>query len=222
LKLMKTKQDESGRIIIEGTAGLEFITNGLRGDAFEDYVDIMMLEVPNAVAYAAMELRAEWAADSNSPISYALEAFVAEMFVLEPKHYHHIPYELPGLSNTHKEAAREIYRVTQALLTSKNVESVILYRGIGWNQEEQPHWVRDDIELGDPIVLPARTLSSWSFDPEIARSFVSRYDNGYVLKSIVRPERIFAIIDVDGDQESVCIYNTEAYVIEIVKKEVQQ
>lgn len=217
------KSNSLGKVI-EGTEGMLILTNGKRGDEFEDYMSQRMLFAgyTDEEILAAIELRYEWAADANTPISRALEKFVSEMKGITYTHYRPVEYELPKLTPVQETGAKAIYEVTQTLLRAKKVSNLILYRGMGWNNNEEPGWPVENLDLGDIFILSGRILSSWSFDRNIAKSYLERYDNGYILRSIVPAEQIFAIIDVDQDQESVCIYNTPAEIIEISKGEGSQ
>lgn len=89
---------------VEGIAGMLYITNGLIGDQFEDYMSYAMYEYRDEVVYAALDLRGEWVADSNNPISLAMEKRVAELLKLQYKHYSPISKSIAVLTDDQKEA----------------------------------------------------------------------------------------------------------------------
>lgn len=203
--------------MVEGTEEFLRITNGLRSEDLEDFLTKMMYEYPDEVVYAALDLRGEWEADSNTPVCLALEKYVAELLQVEYKHYHLPRYAITELTKIQQQAVIAIYDVTQRLLIAKQVTHLVLYRGMGWSLSECPEWLDDATVQGQLIQFETRTLSSWTFSQDIAVNYAKKHEIGYVFKAVVPVDRIFAIIDLDHDQESVCISHNVAEVFLIVK-----
>jgi hypothetical protein len=190
---------------VEGIEGMEYITSGLSGDQLEDHMNSMMYEYEDQVVYAALELRAEWVTDSNNSTSLAMEKYVAEFMELEYAHYNNSENNhMVILTKEQKEAIIAIYDVTQRLLSGKNITHVVVYRGFSWS--DRPDWVNERLGEGENIQIDEqRTLSSWSFSREVAVGFVSHNNFGFVVKASMPIERIFAIIDITMESESVCV-----------------
>lgn len=198
--------------IAEGINGMTYITNGLTGDELEDYLSSLMYEYEDEVVLAALELRGEWVTDSNTPSSLAMEKYVAELLDLSHTHYNTTIRPTKELTKIEKQAIAAIYDITQRLLSVKKVSHVVVYRGLGWS--ERPDWVKDGLEVGQFIRFEEqRTLSSWSFSQEFAKGFVHNENFGFVLRAHMPIDRIFAIIDIAMESESVCISydNTEEF-----------
>ncbi|MCC3358198.1 hypothetical protein [Bacillus sp. REN16] len=194
----------NGGKTVEGRTGMEYITNGLSGEQLEDHMNSMMYEYEDEVVYAAFDLRADWVTDSNNPNSLAMEKYVAEFLELDYVHYNSKINSMAILTKEQKEAIIAIYDVTQRLLSAKKVHHVIVYRGFSWS--ERPEWVNERLEEGQNIQIDEqRILSSWSFSDEIAKGFVSRNNFGFVVRAMMPIERIFAIIDITMESESVCV-----------------
>ncbi|MFY0543365.1 hypothetical protein [Brevibacillus sp. H7] len=139
-----------------------YITNGLDGEQFEDYMNCAMYEYSDEVVYAALDLRGEWVSDSNNPTSLAMEKEVAELLKLPHRHYSSTTGPMADLTEDQKKAIVAIYDVTQRLLHGKGISHVVVYRGFGWS--ERPEWVNEGLEEGQIIRIDEqRTLSSWSF-----------------------------------------------------------
>ncbi|MFJ7667262.1 hypothetical protein ACIQXI_09145 [Lysinibacillus sp. NPDC097195] len=205
----------NGGLTLDGIKGLLYITNDNVGEYFEDYMCSLMYEESDEVVYAALELRAEWVSDSNSSISLSMEKYLAEWLNLNYKHYSNLPIPKTILTVNQKRAVEAIYKVTQKLLSSKKIQDVYLYRGFSWSH--RPSWVKKGLQEGDTITIDEqRTLSSWSFSRGIAEGFVRDNNFGFVVKALMPIERIFAIIDITMESESVCISHEEAEEFEVI------
>src|SRR3989304_9279892 len=115
---------------------------------------------------------------------------------------------------TKRKLLQRIYDVTQRLLHGKKVSYVVVYRGLSW--VDRPRWLNDNLEEGQMILIEEqRTISSWSFSKEIAEKFINYNKFGFVVKAVIPAERIFAIIDIGLEMESVCIshYGSEEFEI---------
>ncbi|MCL6663502.1 hypothetical protein [Paenibacillus amylolyticus] len=202
---------------IEGIEGIEYLTNGLYGEYFEEFLTQRMYHFSDEVVDKTVTLRTEWAIDANSPKSLAMEKQVAELLQIPHRHYDKQIVHIPVLDQTEIESVNAIYEVTQNLLRAKKVDSLVVYRGFGWN--ERPEWW-GDVHAG--MLLPIndyRTLSSWSFSKTVAESFVSQRRYGIVVKGIIHANRIFAIINGENlEYESVCINEIEQSGFEITSK----
>ncbi len=200
---------------VEGLNVMLSITNGLVADHFEDYMNSKMYMYPDEVVLAAMDLRGEWACNSNSQISLAMEKYAAEILGVVHRHYNNVCTTTIELSEVQKEAVKAIHEVTQEHLLKKELPHVTVYRGLGW--DERPSWVNKDLKLGDFIGIEEdRTLSSWSFSKAIAQGFINQSDFGFVVKAKMPVKCIFAIIDIVMEAESVCIRYDEAVRFEVV------
>ncbi|MGD6855581.1 hypothetical protein ACQCVO_10945 [Bacillus infantis] len=191
---------------------MTYITNRLKGNELEDYLSSLMYEYDDEVVYATFDLRGEWVTDSNTPTSLAIEKYVAELLVLPHTHYNRTTRPIKELTKIEKKAIVAIYDITQQLLSTKKVSHVVVYRGLSWSK--RPDWVKDGLEVGQLIRFEEqRILSSWSFSQEIAQGFVHDKSFGFVLRAHMPIDRIFAIIDIPIESESVCISydNTEEF-----------
>lgn len=210
-------QNASIEHLIEGIEGIEYLTNGLYGIDFEDYLTQRMYQFSDEVVDQTITLRTEWVIDANSPKSKAMEKQVAEILQIPHRHYEEEGTPLPILDQTEVEAVQAIYDVTQNLLRVKRVRSLGLYRGFGWN--DRPLWW-GDVRVG--MLLPIddhRTLSSWTFSKEVAESFVRPRRYNMVVKGIIHASRIFAIINGENlEYESVCISQEDQSEFEIISK----
>ncbi|TDL77396.1 hypothetical protein E2R56_04270 [Rhodococcus qingshengii] len=205
----------NGGKTVEGIEGMLYITNDRIGDEFEDYMSMAMYEYSDEVVFTALELRGLWVSDSNNPTSLAMEKYIAELLNLNYKHYSTSSGPMEILTEIEKKAIEAIYRVTQKLLSAKEVSHVVVYRGFCWS--ERPEWVKEGQKEGQTIRIDEqRTLSSWSFSQEIAKGFVHNSNFGFVVKALMPVERIYAIIDIIMESESVCISHDETEEFEVV------
>lgn len=199
---------------VEGFEGLHYITNG-DGEAFEDLMNAMMYEYSDEVVYAALDLRGQWIMDSNNSYSLAMEKEVAKLLNVEHRHYSsELNMNIENLNSSEKSAVHAIYDVTQRLLHAKKIEYIIVYRGFSWS--ERPDWVNKELKVGDTIqIIEQRTLSSWSILESVAKGFANK-NYGFVVRAVMPVDRIFAIIDIIAEAESVCISNDGIEKFEVV------
>ncbi|WP_409368816.1 hypothetical protein [Lysinibacillus sp. 38-6] len=77
--------------------------------------------------------------------------------------------------------------------------------------------MKKGLQEGETIRIDEqRTLSSWSFSQGIAEGFVRDKNFGFVVKALMPIDRIFAIIDITMESESVFISYEEAEEFEVV------
>jgi len=204
---------DGGRTV-EGLEGLRIITNGVTGLEFEDLQSYMMLqEHRDDVIESAMELRAEWAIDSGSPLSLAMDKQVAEVLNLPQRGYGDLL--LVDLSEVQKESVAAIYDVTQRIFLRREITDVVVYRGLCW--QEHPDWMGKQLKVGQRVQFECtRTLSSWSLEREVAEKFAAEKNYGVVLKAAVPTKRIFAILSIMDEAEAVCLNHNGDEEFEIV------
>lgn len=189
---------------IEGIEGFEFISNGLRDYEFEEYISAQMYEYDEDVVLSATELKSAWITDANSVMSRKMEKYIAEFLHIPYRQYNFTNDNLSDLNNIEKEAVQAIYFTTQKLLESKLIKFLYVYRGYSWSQK--PQELANLESVGQNIQLnEARTLSSWSFDKNIALSFANEKNYGIVVRAKFEKKQIFAIIDLMIEAESVCL-----------------
>jgi len=174
----------NGGKTVEGIDGMMYITNGLIGEDWEDYMNSLMYHYEDEVVFAAFDLRGQWVIDSNDPTSLEMEKHVAGLLNLNHKYYSTKSEPKTILTENQKSAIKEIYDVTQQLLSVKSVAHVVVYRGFSWS--ERPEWVKEGLEERQIIrINEQRTLSSWSFSKEIAKGFVLTNNFGFVVKVLM-------------------------------------
>jgi hypothetical protein len=114
-----------------------------------------------------------------------------------------------------KQAVNAIFDVTQRILNLRGISHLVVYRGLCWN--ERPDWMDEHLEAGYRLKLEdTRTLSSWSFDRNIADNFADNKHYGVVIKAEMSIKRVFAIITILDEAETVCITHNQDDVYEIV------
>lgn len=202
------------RVTVEGLAGLQVITDGATGQQFEDLQGYMLLlEHDDDVIDSMLELRAEWTLSSSSPLSLAMDKQVAETLNLPLKSYE--TNIVADLSDVQKQAINAIFDVTQRILSHRGISHLVVYRGLCWN--ELPEWMDESLEVGHTLKLEdMRILSSWSLDQNIAYNFATNKHFGVVIKAEMPIKRVFAIITILDEAESVCITQDQDDVYEII------
>ncbi|MDO3408267.1 hypothetical protein QWJ34_00650 [Saccharibacillus sp. CPCC 101409] len=161
-----------------------YLTDNQYGADFELFLTEKISEdIAEKVVDATVDLRAKWIIDANSPKSMAMEKAVSKMLDIPYYHYDAKIQEISELNQNEIAAVKVIYDVTQKLLCEKNVDSLIVYRGLSW--EQRPDWW-EHVEVGgvSPIIKH-RTLSSWTLHKKRADIFVDYSENNYgiVLKA---------------------------------------
>jgi len=96
----------------------------------------------------------------------------------------------------------DVYTFTQAYFKWAGIKTLTLFRGVKYQLDSKPP------NLGDPVLIPSRTFTSWSGEPGIATRF------GRVVRAEVPVENIWAspLTDSKFGQAEVRLINSEGAV----------
>jgi len=152
---------------------------------------------------AASVFREVWRYDSRAGEARQVEAYFA-------RSRRYLEFDASGIAGLSEKQQRAIDRMvsgTQAVLRSRAIVRLQLYRG--QPQTEAAH-------LGEMVTVTGRALTSWSPDPAIAYSYAARSRPGLVLGTEADVTAVALAYDPTSDGEIVLLGDVAATISKLV------